>query len=168
MISDILAPELRVVFCGINPGKSSAHTGFHFAHAGNRFWKVIYQAGFTERLLAPEEERHLLDTRCGITMLVERPTVQASEVQLAELRSGGQALAQKMLEYQPGALAILGKQAFEQAFNQRGAQWGKQPLTIGETEVWVLPNPSGLNRATLEQLVAAYRELEDALVARGR
>lgn len=84
MINDILAPGLRVVFCGINPGKSSAHTGFHFAHPGNRFWKVIYQAGFTDKLLKPEEEQHLLDTRCGITMLVERPTVQASEVNLHE------------------------------------------------------------------------------------
>ncbi|HBX12033.1 MAG TPA: double-stranded uracil-DNA glycosylase, partial [Leclercia adecarboxylata] len=71
MINDILAPGLRVVFCGINPGKSSAHTGFHFAHPGNRFWKVIYQAGFTDKLLKPEEEQQLLDTRCGITMLVE-------------------------------------------------------------------------------------------------
>lgn len=168
MISDILAPELRVVFCGINPGKSSAHTGFHFAHPGNRFWKTIYQAGFTQRLLAPEEEQLLLDTGCGATMLVERPTVQASEVKLAELRSGGQELAQKMLDYQPDVLAILGKQAFEQAFNQRGAKWGKQSLVIGETEVWVLPNPSGLNRATLDQLVVAYRQLADALVARGR
>ncbi|MCS3432940.1 G/U mismatch-specific DNA glycosylase [Klebsiella sp. BIGb0407] len=168
MISDILAPELRVVFCGINPGKSSAHTGFHFAHPGNRFWKVIYQAGFTQRLLAPEEEQQLLDTRCGITMLVERPTVQASEVRLAELRAGGQELAQKMLDYQPGVLAILGKQAFEQAFNQRGAKWGKQSILIGETEVWVLPNPSGLNRSTLDQLVASYQELEASLVARGR
>ena len=70
MINDILAPGLRVVFCGINPGKSSAHTGYHFAHPGNRFWKVIHQAGFTDRLLKPEEEQHLLDTRCGITMLV--------------------------------------------------------------------------------------------------
>ncbi len=67
MISDILAPGLRVVFCGINPGKSSAHTGFHFAHPGNRFWKVIHQAGFTDRQLRPEEELQLLDTRCGIT-----------------------------------------------------------------------------------------------------
>ena len=88
MINDILAPDLRVVFCGINPGKSSAHTGFHFAHPGNRFWKVIHQAGFTDRLLKPEEELQLLDTRCGITMLVERPTVQASEVELLELRDG--------------------------------------------------------------------------------
>ena len=168
MINDILAPDLRVVFCGINPGKSSAHTGFHFAHPGNRFWKVIHQAGFTERQLAPEEELHLLDTRCGITMLVERPTVQASEVALQELRSGGRDLVLKIEQYQPRALAILGKQAFEKAFQVRGARWGKQQVTIGDTEVWVLPNPSGLNRATLDKLVEAYRELDDALASRDR
>lgn len=168
MINDILAPDLRVVFCGINPGKSSAHTGFHFAHPGNRFWKVIYQAGFTDRLLKPEEELQLLDTRCGITMLVERPTVQASEVALQELRSGGRELVLKIEQYQPRALAILGKQAFEKAFQVRGTRWGKQQVTIGDTEVWVLPNPSGLNRATLDKLVEAYRELDDALASRGR
>ena len=168
MISDILAPGLRVVFCGINPGKSSAHTGFHFAHPGNRFWKVIHQAGFPDRQLRPEEELQLLDTRCGITMLVERPTVQASEVALQELRSGGRELVRKIEEYQPQALAVLGKQAFELAFNQRGAKWGKQAMTIGTTQVWVLPNPSGLNRATLDKLVAAYRELDDALATRGQ
>ena len=168
MINDILATGLRVVFCGINPGKSSAHTGFHFAHPGNRFWKVIYQAGFTEQLLKPEQEQQLLDTRCGITMLVERPTVQASEVRLQELRDGGRELIEKMETWQPGALAILGKQAFEQAFHQRGAKWGRQAMTIGDTEVWVLPNPSGLNRATLEELTAAYHELYASLIARGR
>jgi TDG/mug DNA glycosylase family protein len=159
MINDILAPDLRVVFCGINPGKSSAHTGFHFAHPGNRFWKVIYQAGFTDRLLRPEEEQRLLDTRCGITMLVERPTVQASEVGLQELRDGGRELVRKIEQYQPQALGILGKQAFEKAFQRRSVSWGKQQMTIGVSEVWVLPNPSGLNRATLEQLTASYRAL---------
>ena len=167
MINDILAPDLRVVFCGINPGKSSAHTGFHFAHPGNRFWKVIHQAGFTDRLLKPEEELQLLDTRCGITMLVERPTVQASEVELLELRDGGRELVRKMEEYQPRALAILGKQAFEKAFQVRGVKWGKQQVTIWATEVWVLPNPIGLNRATLDKLVEAYRELDEALATRG-
>lgn len=168
MISDILAPGLRVVFCGINPGKSSAHTGFHFAHPGNRFWKVIHQAGFTERQLKPEEEQHLLDTGCGITMLVERPTVQASEVALLELRNGAQELISKIQDYQPQALAVLGKQAYEQGFRVRGAKWGRQEATIGETEIWVLPNPSGLNRASLDKLVEAYRELDEALAGRGR
>ncbi|NDJ56293.1 G/U mismatch-specific DNA glycosylase [Enterobacteriaceae bacterium 4M9] len=168
MIEDILEPGLRVVFCGINPGKSSAHTGFHFAHPGNRFWKVIHLAGFTERQLKPEEERELLDTRCGITMLVERPTVQASEVKRDELRSGGRELIVKMEAYQPVALAILGKQAYEQALGVRGVKWGRQPQGIGDTQIWVLPNPSGLNRASLDELVAAYRELDDALGAVGR
>ncbi|EPH0920512.1 G/U mismatch-specific DNA glycosylase, partial [Klebsiella pneumoniae] len=121
-----------------------------------------------DRQLRPEEELQLLDTRCGITMLVERPTVQASEVALQELRSGGRELVRKIEEYQPQALAVLGKQAFELAFNQRGAKWGKQAMTIGTTQVWVLPNPSGLNRATLDKLVAAYRELDDALATRGQ
>ncbi|MCS3407018.1 G/U mismatch-specific DNA glycosylase [Serratia sp. AKBS12] len=163
MITDILADNLRVVFCGINPGLSTAHHGYHFANANNRFWKVIHQAGFTARQLAPEEEQHLLDTGCGITMLVERPTVAASELERDELRNGGEALKEKILRYQPQALAILGKQAFSSAFGIRKVGWGRQPTMIGKTEVWVLPNPSGLNRATLEQLIASYRELALAL-----
>ncbi|WP_114192270.1 G/U mismatch-specific DNA glycosylase [Edaphovirga cremea] len=159
MITDIIADNLSVVFCGINPGLSSAHYGYHFANANNRFWKVIWQAGFTERLLAPEEEIHLLDTGCGITMLVERPTVEASELARDELRAGGALIISKVERYQPRALAVLGKQAFSSAFGVRKVTWGRQELKIGKTEVWVLPNPSGLNRATLEQLVESYREL---------
>lgn len=163
MITDIISANLRVVFCGINPGLSTAHHGFHFANSNNRFWKVIHQAGFTERQLKPEEEQHLLDTGCGITMLVERPTVEASELARLELREGGEALKTKMLHYQPKALAVLGKQAFSSAFGIRKVAWGRQELMIDETEVWVLPNPSGLNRATLDELVKSYRELFDAI-----
>ncbi|MEI2265474.1 G/U mismatch-specific DNA glycosylase [Erwinia sp. CGal63] len=162
-ISDILAPGLKVVFCGINPGKSSAHKGFHFAHAGNRFWKTIWQAGFTQRLLRPEEELALLDTQCGITMLVERATREATELSATELRKGGRLLVDKVLRYQPKALAVLGKQAYKQAFGVGKVEWGRQPQTLGETEVWVLPNPSGLNRASQEELTAAYSALKLAL-----
>jgi len=109
----------------------------------------------------------LLDFRCGVTKFVDRPTVQANEVKLQEMRSGGRKLIEKIEDYQPSALAILGKQAFEQGFSQRGAQWGKQTFTIGGTQIWVLPNPSGLSRISLEKLVQAYRELDDALVVRG-
>lgn len=163
MITDILAPRLDVLFCGINPGLSTAHHGYHFANANNRFWRVIHQAGFTERLLRPEEERHLLDTGCGITMLVARPTVAAAELQRQELKQGGEALKEKVARYQPRALAVLGKQAFAQAFGRGKVEWGRQPLMLGGTQVWVLPNPSGLNRATLESLTASYQELYDAL-----
>lgn len=112
--------------CGINHGLSSAGTGFPFAHPANRFWKVIYQAGFTDRQLKPQEAQHLLDYRCGVTKLVDRPTVQANEVSKQELHAGGRKLIEKIEDYQPQALAILGKQAYEQGFSQRGAQWGNK------------------------------------------
>lgn len=162
-IRDIIAADLNVLFCGINPGQSTAHQGFHFAHPGNRFWKVIHLAGFTRQQLKPEEEQRLTETGCGITMLVERPTVQASELAADELREGGQRLMEKVMHYQPAALAILGKDAFRRAFKQSKVEWGKQPTSVGKTQVWVLPNPSGLNRASLEEMVAAYRQLYVAL-----
>ncbi|WP_133622694.1 G/U mismatch-specific DNA glycosylase [Erwinia sp. LJJL01] len=167
-ISDIIQPGLRVLFCGINPGKSSAHTGFHFAHPGNRFWKTIFQAGFTRSQLKPEQEQQLLETGCGITMLVERPTVLASELAGSELREGGQALVDKIERYQPAALAVLGKQAYQQAFRRSKVEWGRQPLTIAGTEIWVLPNPSGLNRASQQEMTAAYAALDRALREQGR
>ena len=163
MLQDIIAPDLRVIFCGINPGLSSAHQGFHFANPTNRFWNVIHLAGFTQRQLAPQDEQHLLDTRCGITALVSRPTVTAAEVTREELRAGGDALEQKILRYQPQSIAILGKQAYTQAFGIRKVEWGHQEKTIGKTQIWVLPNPSGLSRITVDELVASYRVLNDAL-----
>ncbi|WP_396244619.1 G/U mismatch-specific DNA glycosylase [Hafnia paralvei] len=163
MIQDIIAPDLRVVFCGINPGLSSAHQGFHFANPTNRFWKVIHLAGFTQRQLAPQDEKHLLDTGCGITALVSRPTVTAAEVTREELRAGGEALEEKILSYQPQSIAILGKQAYTQTFGIRKVDWGRQDKTIGNTQIWVLPNPSGLSRITVDELVASYRVLNEAL-----
>ncbi|HCR3983790.1 TPA: G/U mismatch-specific DNA glycosylase [Kluyvera ascorbata] len=167
MVKDIIDSELRVLFCGINPGLSSSSLGYPFAHPANRFWKVLHLAGFTDRQLKPEEAAQMLKFRCGVTKLVERPTVQATEVTLQELRSGGQALIEKLEHYKPAALAVLGKQAFERGLGQRGATWGKQTYRIGDTEVWVLPNPSGLSRITLDKLVEAYQELDSALKARG-
>jgi TDG/mug DNA glycosylase family protein len=165
-IRDIIAPHLNVLFCGINPGQSTAHTGFHFAHPGNRFWKVIHLAGFTTQQLKPEQEQRLLETGCGITMLVERPTVQANQLAADELRDGGDRLMKKVLQYQPAALAILGKDAFKRAFRQNRVEWGAQSIFMGKTQVWVLPNPSGLNRASLEDMVAAYQQLYQALPER--
>lgn len=167
MVKDIIDSGLRVLFCGINPGLSSSSLGYPFAHPANRFWKVLHLAGFTEHQLKPEEAEQMLVFRCGVTKLVERPTVQASEVTLLELRSGGQELIEKVEHYKPAALAVLGKQAFERGLGQRGATWGKQTYMIGDTEVWVLPNPSGLSRITLDKLVEAYQELDVALKARG-
>ena len=167
MVKDIIDSGLRVLFCGINPGLSSSSLGYPFAHPANRFWKVLHLAGFTDHQLKPEEAQQMLDFRCGVTKLVERPTVQANEVSVQELRSGGQALIEKVEHYKPAVLAVLGKQAFERGLGQRNAAWGKQTLRIGDTEIWVLPNPSGLSRITLDKLVEAYQELDVALKARG-
>lgn len=168
MIEDILAPGLRVVFCGINPGLSSAHKGLHFANPNNRFWKILHQAGFTERQLMPEEAYQLLDTGCGLTVIADRPTTEASELTLAEYREGGKRLIEKIQRYQPAALAVLGKQAYRKAFRVSNAIWGKQEVTIGNTEIWVLPNPSGLNRMGFETLLKSYSELDAILATRGR
>ena len=167
MVKDIIDSGLRVLFCGINPGLSSSSLGYPFAHPANRFWKVLHLAGFTDHQLKPEEAQQMLNFRCGVTKLVERPTVQANEVSVQELRSGGQVLIEKVEHYKPAVLAVLGKQAFERGLGQRNAPWGKQSLMIGETQVWVLPNPSGLSRITLDKLVEAYQELDMALKARG-
>lgn len=104
-----------------------------------------------------------MDTGCGITALVSRPTVTAAEVTRAELRAGGDALEEKILRYQPQSIAILGKQAYTQAFGARKVEWGRQEKVIGKTQIWVLPNPSGLSRITVDELVASYRVLNDAL-----
>lgn len=163
MLEDILSPGLRVVFCGINPGLSSAHKGLHFANPNNRFWKILHQSGFTERQFKPEEGPELLGSGCGLTVLVERPTVEAAEVTLSEIREGGPRLIEKIEFYQPKALAVLGKQVYRQAFRVRDVMWGKQEMTIGNTEIWVLPNPSGLNRMSFGTLLKSYRELNIAL-----
>ncbi len=113
MVKDIIDTGLRVLFCGINPGLSSSSLGYPFAHPANRFWKVLHLSGFTERQLKPEEAEQMLEFRCGVTKLVERPTVQASEVSVQELRSGGRELLTKIEEYQP---AVLGKVRISRSF----------------------------------------------------
>jgi TDG/mug DNA glycosylase family protein len=144
-ISDVIAPDLRVLFCGINPGLYSGATGHHFARPGNRFWPALHRSGFIPRQLGPWEEAALLDFGLGITNLVERTTAMASELTEAELRAGGQELVAKLERYRPGWLGMLGVTSFRLAFGLRGGSIGPQPSLLGSTRVWLLPNPSGLN-----------------------
>jgi len=144
-LTDIIAPDLQVLFCGFNPGLYSGATGHHFARPGNRFWPTLYAAGFTDRLLAPAEERLLLTYGYGLTNFVERATAAASDLETAELRAGAQRLREKIGEYRPRVLAVLGITAYRSAFAQPRATLGPQPERIHSTRVWVLPNPSGLN-----------------------
>ncbi len=161
-IPDVTASGLRVLFCGINPGLYSAATGHHFARPGNRFWPALHQSGFTARLLAPSEERELLDLGLGITNVVARATARAEELGADELVAGGKVLAAKVERLRPGWLAVIGVTAYRTAFAQPRAAVGRQELTIGGTPVWVLPNPSGLNAHwNAAQLAAAFGELRE-------
>lgn len=159
-IEDVIAPGLRVLFCGINPGLYSGVTGHHFARPGNRFWPALHLAGFTPRQLAPAEQGELLALGYGITNLVARITATADELAPAELVAGGQRLDEKLATYQPRALAVLGVTAFRSAFGQPRATLGRQPAPRQGVEVWVLPNPSGLNaHYQLADLARVYAEL---------
>lgn len=142
---DLIAPRLRVLFCGINPGLYSGAVGHHFARPGNRFWPALHAGGFTPRVLSPFEERELLELRCGITNFVERATAAADELSAAELVAGAKRLEQKVLEYKPRVLAVLGVGAYRTGFGRKSATVGAQPECIGKTRLWILPNPSGLN-----------------------
>ncbi|MGH3314261.1 MAG: G/U mismatch-specific DNA glycosylase [Streptomyces sp.] len=154
------AEDLRVLFCGINPGLMSAATGHHFARPGNRFWPVLHASGFTPRQLRPEEERELLTYGLGITNVVARATARAEELSAEEYREGGRLLAEKAGRLRPRWLAVVGVTAYRVAFEDRTARIGPQERLIGGARVWVLPNPSGLNaRWTPQTLAEEYRRL---------
>lgn len=161
---DVIAPGLRVLFCGINPSLYTAAAGHHFARPGNRFWPSLWKAGFTDRLLRPSEERELLRFGCGITNLVARPTASAAELTRDELRRGAKVLERKTVRFAPHIAAILGVDAYRKAFERARAEVGLQEEKLGGSRLWVLPNPSGLNaHYQIDGLVAAYRALrEDA------
>src|SRR5438309_4085006 len=144
-VRDVMAPNLRVLFCGINPGRYTAAVGHHFARPGNRFWPALYKSGFTDRLLSPFEERELLKLGLGISNIVPHATASAAELTTEDFVKGGRALAAKARKYQPRIVAILGVGAYRQAFGQPKANVGVQPERIHSARVWVLPNPSGLN-----------------------
>lgn len=160
LVPDIIAADLKILFCGINPSLYSAAVGHHFARPGNRFWKTLYAAGFTERLFQPAEDRELLRLGYGVTNMVDRATARADQLAAAELVAGQQSLIAKVEQYQPQVLAILGVSAYRTAFNQPKAAMGRQPAGLAGAMLWILPNPSGLNaHYQLDDLARVYREL---------
>lgn len=162
-VPDVIAPDLDVLFCGINPGLYSGATGHHFARPGNRFWPALHGAGFTTRLLDPSEEHLLLEAGCGITNLVPRTTASAAELSKAELAEARHALERKVQRYEPAWLVVLGIGAYRVAFDRRAAHIGRQAERLGSTGLWVLPNPSGLNaHYQLPDLIRLFAELRSA------
>lgn len=162
--SDILARGLDVVFCGLNPASSAAVAGHNFSNGSNRFWTVLHLAGFTDVRLLPQDERRLLEYRCGITAVVCRPTKRAAEVLPEEFREARLGFEAKLRHYAPRSIAFLGKRALSTMIGQPDIDWGRFPTEFAGTIAWILPNPSGLNRGfTLAALVSAYAELRIAL-----
>jgi TDG/mug DNA glycosylase family protein len=138
-------PPLRVLFSGINPGLVSAFTGHHFARPGNRFWPALHAGGFTPRVFAPAEQVLLAGLGLGITNVAPRATARADELSDAELVAGGERLRTLVTHRAPQWLAVVGIVAYRVAFAERTAVVGPQERRVGDTRVWVLPNPSGLN-----------------------
>ena len=165
-LRDVIAPDLRVVFCGINPGLYSAAVGCHFARPGNLFWPTLYRSGFTPRLFSPFEQRQLLALGLGITNIVPRPTASADELPPDEIRAGIPALRRKALRYRPRFIAVLGYGAYRIAFDRPTATAGVQPDRFGNTQLYLLPNPSGLNAHHQPPVLAAmfteFRSLVDS------
>ena len=134
---DVIAPGLRVLFCGINPSVYSAVVRHHFARPGNRFWPALYASGFTDRLLAPHEQQELLTRGLGITNVVEEASVSADSLTARDYAEGGRKLEAKVRRYQPRYLAVLGNVAWRAAFARPRAVLGLQPEPLGGARVWV-------------------------------
>jgi len=162
-VPDVIAPRLKVLFVGINPGLYSGAVGHHFARPGNRFWPALHKAGFTARQLSPADERDLLKRGYGITNIVDFATAAADELEAEELASGGKRLLAKIQRYRPRIVAVLGLKAFRIAFGQPYAAFGLQEERIGSSRIWILPNPSGLNASyQLPTLTRMFRKVRMA------
>ncbi len=163
-VPDVIGPGLDVLFSGINPGLYSGAVGHHFARPGNRFWKTLHGAGFTDRVLTPFDEHDLLENGLGITNLVERATAGADELAADELRSGATRLKRKVCRHHPKMVAFLGLSAYRVAFSRPEALPGPQQERMCDARIWLLPNPSGLNaHHTLPALAKLFAELREAV-----
>ena len=162
-LPDVIGPDLRVLFVGINPGLYTAAIGHHFGRPGNRFWPVLHQSGFTPRQLSPFEERELLSLGLGITNFVARATASAAVLSPGELRAGAAELERKVGEFRPRFVALVGVQAYRVGFARPKAGVGLQPENLCRAGLWVLPNPSGLQaHYQLPELVRMFAELRQA------
>jgi TDG/mug DNA glycosylase family protein len=165
-LPDLLGPGLKLLFVGINPGLWTAAVQAHFSRRGNRFYPALYRAGITDYLIdasdgfREQDREHLLDRGIGITNLVARATARADELSTQELVDGGRTLERRVAEVGVRVVAVLGITAYRQAFALPKATAGKQPGQLGGAQLWVVPNPSGLNaHSTVASLADAYREV---------
>ncbi len=163
-VPDLVGADVRLLFVGINPGLWTAATQTHFAHPGNRFYPALLRAGIIEREIdrgagmSDDDRAHLLERGVGITNVAHRATARASELSTEELRAGGVQLREVVRRHRPSVVAIAGITAYRTAFSRPKAVAGEQPERFEGSQLWIVPNPSGLNaHETVESLAAAYR-----------
>jgi TDG/mug DNA glycosylase family protein len=168
-VDDLIDDRVRLLFVGINPGLWTAAVNAHFARRGNRFWPALHAAGITLRLvdvsdgMSAEDRELVLGLGIGITNIVPTASARAEELSLDELRAGAVALEDTVRRWKPKAVAVLGLTAYRQAFANSKATQGRQDHLFAGAELWVLPNPSGLNaHETIDSLATLYRAAYDA------
>ena len=144
--SDILNHGLRVLFCGINPGRESAAAGAHFANPRNDFWRLLHAAGFTPRLLEPAEQFELLAYRIGVTNAAARTTPGSGDLRRGDFAGAAERLEQIAYELNPEWIGFVGKEAYRGAFGER-PELGEQQRRLGDTRLFVLPSTSPANAA---------------------
>ena len=145
-VPDILAPGLRVVFCGINPGRRSAAAGAHFANPRNDFWRLLHDAGFTPHLLTPQEQRTALRYGIGLTNAAQRTTRGSGDLRAADFAGSADRLERLAVELRPRAIAFVGKEAYRGPFRER-PELGLQERRLGDALLFVLPSTSPANAA---------------------
>lgn len=164
LVDDLVGERVRLLFVGINPGLWTAAVNAHFARRGNRFWPALHAAGITPYEvdasdgMRPADLALMHSLEIGITNVVPTASARADQLSREELRIGGAQLEAKVRALGPKVVAVLGLTAYRHAFAQPKATAGKQPVPMGGAELWVLPNPSGVNaHETIDSLAAAYR-----------
>jgi TDG/mug DNA glycosylase family protein len=165
-LKDRIKPGVRVLFVGINPGIRSSLTGHHFAGFSNRFWVLLFESGLVPERVTYTDDDRLPEFGYGITNIVPRPTPGIDTIDRAEYVAGRLRLRRKVLRYRPPIIAMVGVTVFRAMFPERkgAVALGPQPERIGDTEVFVLPNPSGRNaNFTYAEMLAAFRKLKRRL-----
>jgi TDG/mug DNA glycosylase family protein len=158
-VPDVLAPGLRIVFCGINPGFRSAAAGAHFANPRNDFWRLLHDAGLTPRLLAPGEQQTMLELGYGLTNAAYPTTRGSSDLRRGDFVGSAERLERIARELGPQVIAFVGKAAYEGAFRERPAL-GLHERRLGDTRLFVLPSTSPANAAVpYDERLRWFKEL---------
>ncbi len=168
-VDDLIDDRVRLLFVGINPGLWTAAVNAHFARRGNRFWPALHAAGITPRLvdvsngMDAQDRELVLGLGIGITNIVPTASARADELSLDELRDGAVALETKVRRWKPKVVAVLGLTAYRQAFARPNVVQGRENDRLAGAQLWVLPNPSGLNaHETIDSLATSYRRAYEA------